>query len=70
MEVTLRPDGRIDSDQPLSITRPTRVILTMIEEEDGEDIDLGLASESALAKDWNRTEEDEAWAYLQEEASS
>jgi len=27
--------------------------------------DTGLLSEAALAVDWNRPEEDEAWAYLQ-----
>ncbi len=70
VEVTVTPDGRIESEHPLRITRPTRVILTMVEEDGENDIELALASEEAFARDWNRPEEDEAWAYLQEETSS
>jgi len=71
MEVTVTPDGRIDSDSPLPITRPTRVILTMITEDTDEDaINLAVASEGAWGKDWNDSNEEEAWAYLQKETSS
>ncbi len=32
--------------------------------------ETALLSEAALAEDWNRPEEDEAWSYLQPAASS
>lgn len=70
VKVTVTPDGRIESDHPLRITRPTRVILTMVEEVGEDSVEFALASEEAFARDWNRPEEDEAWAYLQEETSS
>jgi len=71
IKATLNPDGRINSDQPLSITRPTRVILTMVTEDgDGESIDLAVASEGAWGKDWNDPNEETAWAYLQKEPLS
>ncbi len=65
-EATLDPDGRIHSDEPLHLKRPTRVIVTVATDED-ESPDLAKASEAAWAKDWNQLEEDEAWASLQEE---
>ncbi|MFK5924750.1 MAG: hypothetical protein QM496_21440 [Verrucomicrobiota bacterium] len=36
--------------------------------EDDVDVDLAAAAESSWSKDWSRKEEDEAWAFLQEEA--
>ena len=62
---TIDPDGHVNTDRPLPITRTTKVILTLVID-DGAEPDLALASEAALAKDWNREEEDEAWATLQE----
>ena len=42
------------------------MILTLVIDDEAEP-DLALASEAALAKNWNRKEEDEAWATLQED---
>ncbi len=69
IETTLTPDGRINLDGLSPLAGPTRVILTLLESDD-EAIDLAKASEQALARDWNRDEEEQAWAYLQEETSS
>jgi len=69
IEATVSPDGRIQTADPLPFTQPTKVILTVAIDQD-EDLDLALASEAALAKDWNREEEDQAWASLQDEKSS
>jgi len=69
IEAIINPDGRVVTELPLPFTHPTRVILTVAIDEE-EDINLALTSEDAWAKDWNRTEEDEAWASLQEEMSS
>ena len=65
IEATIDPDGHVNTDRPLPITRTTKVILTLVID-DGAEPDLALTSEAALAKDWNREEEDEAWATLQE----
>ncbi len=71
IEGTLEPDGRLTTTEPLTITESTRVIVTIEVDGDGEDnIDLALASEKVWGRDWNRPEEDEAWAYLQGETSS
>jgi predicted nucleic acid-binding protein len=64
IEATLDPDGTIQTDQPLLIDQPTRVIVTVMVEND--DVDLARASETSWAKDWDNPEEDEAWASLQE----
>ncbi len=50
----------------LERVRPTsaRRALVMILEEDPV-AETALLSEPALAEDWNRPEEDEAWAHLQ-----
>ena len=46
-----------------------RALVTILE--DAPDInDTALLSEAALAEDWNRAEEDAAWAYLQPGKSS
>ena len=71
IEATLEPDGRLKTAEPLTISEPTKVIVTMEIDDDGDDnIDLALASEEVWGRDWNRPEEDEARAYLQEETSS
>ena len=56
-----------------SVNLPTgqRALVTVLI--DGTDAGVGetaLLSEAALAKDWNRPEEDEAWSHLQREQSS
>lgn len=64
------PDGRLTAATPLPFTRPTKAILTAVVDDDDERLDLAAASELAWAKDGERTEEDQAWASLQEETSS
>jgi len=43
------------------------VVLVLEDEggEGGDSLQTTLLSEDALGEDWNRSEEDEAWAYLQ-----
>lgn len=41
-----------------------RALVTILEESPG-DTETALLSEAALAEDWNRPEEDEAWSHLQ-----
>ena len=44
----------------------TRRALVTILEESPSDAETALLSEAALAEDWNRPEEDEAWSHLQQ----
>ena len=64
IEAIVTPDGRLETAEPLRFRRPTKVILTIAVDDD--DPDLALASEAAWAQDWNNSDEDEAWASLQE----
>ncbi|CAN5291698.1 hypothetical protein BH23VER1_BH23VER1_05430 [soil metagenome] len=68
---TVSPDGSVTLSEPIKLPGVVAAMVTLVlDEDDGESIDMALASESALAKDWNHPDEDEAWAYLQEETSS
>ncbi|MGI8542179.1 MAG: hypothetical protein ACR2MD_01715 [Aridibacter sp.] len=43
-------------------------MVTILEEKPAAAVsETALLSEAALAEDWNRLEEDEAWSYLQSE---
>ena len=46
-------------------SRPRRGLATILEEPASTEIECALLSAAALAKDWNRPEEDEAWSHLQ-----
>lgn len=70
-EATIEPDGKVRLDEPLRLPRPCRAIVTIIEDPSQSTEITGipetaLLSEKSLALDWNRPEEDEAWAHLQQ----
>ena len=51
--------------EPIKLPKLRRVIITILNEEPSEDnFNLALLSESVLASDWLRPEEDEAWSHL------
>ena len=64
VEAIIEPNGEVHLVEPLSVPTPRRALVTILEEaptvHDG-----ALLSEAALAEDWNRAEEDAAWAHLQ-----
>jgi hypothetical protein len=63
IEATIDENGEVRLNEPVKVSRPSRALLTIL---DAPVIDeVTLLSEPALA-DWNRPEEDEAWAYLQQ----
>jgi hypothetical protein len=68
-EALLEPNGhlRFLEAGPAEQKAPRRVLVTLIELAAPDDLALCGAqlSEPALAEDWNRTEEDAAWAHLQ-----
>ena len=66
IEATIDEQGNVRLLQPIQLSKPQRAYVTILA--DGEDIpDTALLSEAALAKDWNRPEEDAAWSHLHPE---
>lgn len=58
-------NGKVRILEPVKLPVSRQVIITILDEEPAEDqINLALLSEVALARDWERTEEDEAWSHL------
>jgi hypothetical protein len=63
IEAIIEPDGSVLLGEIIKLKKSHRAIVTILEETATEEI--SLLSEQALAEDWLRTEEDEAWAHLQ-----
>ena len=64
LEAIIENDGRIHFSENAKLPRSCRVIVTFLDP--SPDVpETALLSEVALGKDWNRTEEDAAWAHLQ-----
>ena len=64
IEVTIEKDGTIRLPKMENLPARRRAILTILDEPMLV-AETALLSEAALAEDWDRPEEDEAWAYLQ-----
>ena len=60
LEAVIGKDNVIRLLEPVNLAGVRRALVTILDEEP-----LALASEAALA-DWNRPEEDAAWAHLSE----
>ncbi len=68
VEAIIDEGGAVRLLQPVEITRRHRAFVTILDEEPAPDIhEAALLSGPALAKDWNRSEEDDAWSYLQKD---
>ena len=71
VEAILEQDGRLIFHNHIRLPGPRRVLVTFLEPlpepaaTEAMVAETALLSEAALAEDWNRPEEDEAWAYLQ-----
>jgi len=57
--------GAVRLLQPLHLDRCHPALVTILEDEPSEAHETALLIEAALAKDWNRPEEDAAWSHLQ-----
>jgi hypothetical protein len=62
LRATVDPGGTVHLLQPIKLERTARAIVTILPEDADE---TALLSEASLGEDWNRPEEDEAWAHLQ-----
>ena len=68
IEAIIDKEGHVRLLETISLSSSRRALVTILEdEEDYDSRDVMLASEAALAVDWNRHEEDEAWSHLQQE---
>lgn len=65
IEAVIDPSGQVRLLQPISIPHARRALVVILEEPVSEIAETALLSEPALAQDWQRPEEDKAWAYLQ-----
>ncbi|MCF7809466.1 hypothetical protein K9N50_00610 [bacterium] len=67
IEAVIYKDGRIKLKDKIRLEKSRRAIVTILDEDVDfpETDEITLLSEEALAKDWNRKEEDEAWSHLQ-----
>ncbi len=68
VEAIIDEGGAVSLLEVVAIPEARRALVTILEEEPALPVgETALLSEGALAEDWNRPEEDEAWAYLQPE---
>ncbi len=63
LEATIEKNGEIHLAKPLHLAHACRAIVTIIEEPKAPE--TALLSQQALARDWERPEEDAAWSHLQ-----
>lgn len=66
IEAVIDPEGHVRLLEPVSLPGSRRALVTVLEEvaDEADDNSAALLSEAALS-DWNREEEDAAWAHLQ-----
>ena len=65
LEGIIDREGKLRTFEKLNLPSSRRVIITILNEEPTDEmVNLALLSESALARDWNRPEEDKAWSHL------
>jgi hypothetical protein len=69
VEAIIEPDGEVRLVESVQVTSPRRALVTILDEAPLLQ-ETALLSEAALAEDWNRAEEDAAWAHLQPGKSS
>jgi hypothetical protein len=69
VEAIIEANGEVHLVEPIRVSSARRALVTILEEPPLVH-DAALLSEAALAEDWNRAEEDAAWAHLQPAKSS
>ena len=69
VEAVIDEQGNVSLLEPVQLPKPQRAFVTILSVE-ADRAETTLLSEAALAEDWNRPEEDAAWAHLQQDQSS
>ena len=58
-------EGKLRILGEVTLPKSRRVIITILDEEPSDEFaNLALLSEPALAEEWNRPDEEEAWSHL------
>lgn len=66
VEAIIDERGRVHLLEPIELEAVHRALVTILEEEPVVAVqEVALLSEAALGTDWNRQEEEAAWAHLQ-----
>lgn len=65
VEAIIERGGAVRLLEAVNVNSSRRAILTILDEEPEIENENYLLSEASLAVDWNRPEEDAAWAHLQ-----
>jgi hypothetical protein len=67
VEAIVDRDGNVRLLEPVQLEQARRALVTILEDAPQTfPCETALLSEKALAVDWNRPEEDEAWSHLQQ----
>ena len=67
VDAVIDEQGNVRLLEPVRPALPRRALVTILDERPAARAsEPALLSESALADDWNRPEEDQAWSHLQE----
>jgi hypothetical protein len=67
LEATIDETGRVTLLEPVRLDAAHRALVTILKERPGVRVsETALLSEQALAEDWNRPDEDQAWSHLQQ----
>ncbi len=66
IEAMIDEQGNVRLLEFIQLPTARRALVTILEDESDTNIpETALLSEAALAEDWTRPEEDEAWSHLQ-----
>lgn len=66
VEAVVDEHGKIHLFEEIRVSKARRALVTVLEDEPRLPVsETALLSEAALAEDWARPEEDEAWLHLQ-----
>jgi hypothetical protein len=63
LEATIESDGTVKLVEQISLSRPSRALVTILDPVEGVN-EAALLAESALAEAWSGPEEDKAWEHL------
>ena len=64
VEAVIDEEGNVRLLEPVRLPSIRRALVTILEDRPGANSETALLSEAALAEDWSRPEEDEAWSFL------
>lgn len=65
VEAVIDEQGNVRLLEPIVTGTASRALVTILDQPSLEPSDTALISESALAQDWGRPEEEDAWSHLQ-----